>query len=110
MIKLTTIAMCTGLIITASGIAGADDGADTYKLVCSGCHEIGIGGAPKLEEKAVWNNRINQRTGTLYTSTLNGRCQFFVQDLRKDLSDEVIKAAVDYMVSQAKQPSPFQTD
>ena len=108
MIKLTTIAMCTGLIITASGIAMADDGADTYKLVCSGCHEIGIGGAPKLEDKVEWIHRINQGMDTLYASTLNGKCQFFVKDLRKDLSDEVIKAAVDYMVSQAKQPSPFQ--
>jgi len=108
MIKLTAIVMCTSLIMTASGTAMADDGADTYKLVCSSCHESGAVNAPKLEDKVEWIHRINQGMDTLYASTLNGKCQFFVKELRKDLSDEVIKAAVDYMVSQAKQPSPFQ--
>jgi len=106
--KLIAIVMCTGLIIATSGTAVADDGASTYKLVCSSCHEAGIDGAPILEDKAAWNHRINQGTGTLYTSTQNGKCKLFVQGLRKDLSDEVIKAAIDYMVFQAKQPSPFQ--
>jgi len=106
--KLTAIVMCTGLTIAASGTARADDGADTYKLVCSGCHETGINGTPKLEDKVEWMHRINQGMDALYASTVNGKCQLFVKELRKDLSDEVIKAAVDYMVSQAKQPSPFQ--
>jgi len=110
MIKLTAIVMCTGLLITTSGTAMADDGADTYKMVCSSCHEAGVFNAPKLKDKVEWIHRISQGMDTLYASTLNGKCKVFVKDLRKDLSDEVIKAAVDYMVSQAKQPDPFQTD
>ena len=102
------VAMCTGLVITTSGASMADDGADTYKLVCSSCHESGVHNAPKLENKVEWVHRINQGMDTLYASTVNGRCKLSVKALRKDLSDEVIKDAVDYMVSQAKQPSPFQ--
>ena len=105
--KLSAIVMCTCLTIAASGTAMAGDGKDTYKLVCSGCHETGIDGTPKLEDKLEWAHRINKGVDTLYASTLNGKCQFFVKELRKDLSDEAIKAAVDYMVYQAKQPSPF---
>jgi len=71
--KLIAIVMCTGLIIATSGTAVADDGASTYKLVCSSCHEAGIDGAPILEDKAAWNHRINQGTGTLYTSTQNAK-------------------------------------
>ena len=108
MIKLTATVLCACLIITASGAAMADDGASTYKLVCSSCHESGVHNAPKLEDKVEWKHRIAQGMDTLYTSTLNGKCQLFVKELRKDLSDEVIKGAVDYMVYQAKQPSPFQ--
>ena len=108
MIKRTAIVMCTGLIITTSGTSMADDGADTYKLVCSSCHESGAAGAPKLKDKEEWAHRIDHGIDEQYTSAPSGRCHFFVQDLRKDLSDEAIKAAVDYMVSQAKQPSPFQ--
>lgn len=105
--KITAIVICTSLVIAASGTAFADDGKDTYKLVCSACHESGVKNAPKLEDKVEWIPRLTQSMDTLYASTLNGKCQLFVKDLRKDLSDEVIKSAVDYMVSQVKQPSPF---
>ena len=94
----------------APGTTMADDGADTYKLVCSSCHESGAANAPKLEDKVEWKHRITQGMEALYASTVNGKCKFFVKDLRKDLSDEIIKATVDYMVYQVKQPSPFQTD
>jgi cytochrome c5 len=99
--KLTAIAICTGLIVS-SGSAIADDGAATYKLVCSSCHEAAAAGAPKLEDKAQWKPRIAQGMDALYASTLDGKCELFVKDLRIDLSDETIKAAVDYMVSRVK--------
>jgi cytochrome c5 len=104
--KLPAIVMCTGLIIAASGTAMASDGADTYKLVCSSCHESGIDNTPKLEDKLEWKHRMTKGMDALYASVQNGQCEV-LKDLRRDLSDEAIKAAVDYMVSQAKQPSPF---
>ena len=100
--------MCSGLIIATSGTAVADDGASTYKLVCSSCHESGVHNASKLEDKVGWIPRIRKGMDALYASTVNGKCELSAKVLRKDLSDEVIKDAVDYMVSQAKQPSPFQ--
>lgn len=108
--KLIAIVMCAGLIIAASGTAMADDGMSTYKLVCSSCHESGAVGTPKLEDKAEWKHRISKGMDKLYASTMNGKCQLFVKNLRKDLPDEVIKNAVDYMVSQVKQSSSFQAD
>ena len=108
--KLTSIALHSFLAVaaaTVSCIAIADDtavsGADTYKLVCSSCHEVGIEGAPILDDKTAWTHRINQGTNSLYTSTLNGKCKVLVQANRKDLSDQTIKAAVDYIISQVKQ-------
>jgi cytochrome c5 len=100
--NLTAAAICSCLMITATGTAVADDGSSTYKLVCSSCHELGIRGAPRLEDKVVWNYRIAQGMDALYASTLNGKCELYVKDLRKDLSDTTIKSAVDYMVSQVK--------
>lgn len=100
--KLTAVVICYGLIIVASGTAMADDGASTYKQVCSSCHESGAVGAPKLEDKIEWKLRIAQGMDALYASTVNGKCDLFVQDLRMDLSDDVIRAAVEYMISQTK--------
>ena len=104
--KLTSIALHSILVVaasTASFTAAADSGADTYKLVCSSCHEVGIEGAPILDDKMAWMHRINQGTDSLYASTLNGKCKVLVQANRKDLSDQTIKEAVDYIVSQVKQ-------
>jgi cytochrome c5 len=100
--KLSVIAMCTGLIVSANGTAMADVGASTYKQVCSSCHEVGISGAPILKDKQEWTIRIAQGMDTLYASTLNGKCKLLVQDSRPDLPDDAVKAAVDYMVSRSK--------
>jgi len=108
--KLTSITLHSFLAVAASTFsctAIADDmtdkGADTYKLVCSSCHEVGIEGAPILDDKTAWMHRLNQGTDKLYASTLNGKCKVLVQANRKDLSDQTIRAAVDYIVSQVKQ-------
>jgi len=109
--KLIAIVVCTYMITGASGASGAavaDDGASTYKLVCSSCHESGALNAPKLKDEVEWIHRIRKGMDALYASTVNGKCTIAVKDLRKDLSDEEIKDAVDYMVSQVKHPIPFQ--
>jgi cytochrome c5 len=99
--KLTAIAMCTGLIVATSGTAMAD-GAATYKEACNACHATGAAGAPKLEDKAAWEPRIAQGKDALYTSVLKGKGAMPPKGGRADLSDDAVKAAVDYMLSQAK--------
>ena len=101
MIKVITIVMCTGLITAASGAAMADDGATTYKQICSSCHETPVGGAPKLGNKAEWKPRIAKGADVLHASILNKKCKL-LKELRIDLSNDKIKAAVNYMVSKAK--------
>ena len=103
--KLTSITLHSILAIAtsaASCTALAGSGADTYKLVCSSCHEVGIDGAPRLDDEVEWMHRINQGMDSLYASTLYGKCKVFVQTDRKDLSDQTIKAAIDYIVTEVQ--------
>jgi cytochrome c5 len=103
--KLTSIALHTILAIAAFAVsctALAGNGSETYKFVCSSCHEVGIDGAPRIDDEIAWMQRINQGVDTLYSSTLNGKCKVLVQANRKDLSDQTIKEAVDYIVSRVK--------
>ena len=99
--KLTAIALCTGLLMTASGSVIAD-GAATYKQACAACHATGAAGSPKLGDKATWGPRIAQGNDALYTSAIKGKGAMPPKGGRVDLGDDVIKAAVDYMVSQSK--------
>ena len=99
--KLSAIAMCTGLIIAANGTAMADGGKTTYKQVCSSCHGLGVDNAPRLDDNLEWKLRATKGTDAMYASIVNKKCGL-LKELRKDLSDNKIKAAVNYMVSQAK--------
>ena len=99
--KLTATAMITGLFLAASGSAMAD-GAATYNKACMACHATGAAGAPKLGDKAAWGPRLSQGNDVLYTSVLKGKGAMPPKGGQMQLADDDIKAAVDYMVAQAK--------
>ena len=99
--KLTVMTICAGLAMTASGIAMAD-GAATYKEACAACHMTGAAGAPKLGDKEAWKARIAAGNDAMYAAVLQGKGAMPAKGGRADLSDDVIKAAVDYMIAQSK--------
>ena len=82
------------------------DGNATYSQVCAVCHGAGIAGAPKLGDKTAWAARVAQGKATLYERALKGfQGKAGVMPPKGGnpaLSDANVKAAVDYMVSQAK--------
>ncbi|OOS22629.1 c-type cytochrome [Moraxella pluranimalium] len=79
----------------------ARDGDVLYKAICSTCHDAGLIGAPKVGDKGAWAPRIGKGTATLYNSAING---FNAMPARggADISDDEVKNAVDYMISQSK--------
>jgi cytochrome c5 len=85
--------------------AGAD-GATVFKNTCSMCHAAGVAGAPKVGDKADWGPRIAQGKDTLYNHALHGftgkKGMMPPKGGNASLPDADVKAAVDYMVSQAK--------
>ena len=99
--KLTATVIFTSLMMATSGTAIAD-GAATYQKACVACHMTGAAGAPKLEDKAAWAPRIDQGKDVLYNSVLKGKGAMPPKAGQAQLSDDEIKAAVDYIVSQAK--------
>ena len=78
------------------------DGATIYATVCKVCHEMGVAGAPKTGDKAAWAPRIAQGKAALYTSATKGKNAMPPKGGATDLSDNEIKAAVDYLVGQVK--------
>ena len=86
----------------APAAAGADQGKTTYEAVCIACHATGVAGAPKTGDKAVWGPRIAQGKDALYASALKGKGVMPAKGGNPGIADDTIKAAVDYLVSQAK--------
>lgn len=83
-----------------------EKGEDVYKKTCSLCHASGLSGAPKIGVKADWEPRIAQGKPTLYEHAIKGftgkNGMMPAKGGNTALSDDDVKAAVDYMVSKAQ--------
>jgi cytochrome c5 len=75
-----------------------------YETACMACHGMGLAGAPKTGDKGAWGPRIAAGKPTLYQHAIEGfqgSVGFMpAKGGRADLSDDAVKAVVDYMVSQ----------
>ena len=84
-----------------------DMGQRVYNGLCISCHN-GLPNIPKVGDKAAWENRIAQGMALLYEHSIKG----FISDGgliamppkggNMNLSDEEVKAAVDYMVANSQ--------
>lgn len=90
----------------AQETAQAADGKQVYENACFACHGTGAAGAPKLGDVPAWAERIAQGEDVLYKHSIEGfqgnTGVMPAKGGRGDLSDEQVKAAVDYMVEQSQ--------
>jgi cytochrome c5 len=77
-------------------------GKATYDSACTVCHTAGVAGAPKPGDKAAWAPRLAQGKPALYNSALKGKGAMPPKGGNASLSDDAVKAAVDYMLAAAK--------
>ena len=86
----------------APASAGAADGKKVFDTTCTACHTAGVAGAPKLGDKAAWAPRIKQGMDALMQSALKGKGAMPPKGGNASLSDADLRAAIEFMVSQAK--------
>lgn len=82
--------------------ATADAGKSIYDKTCFACHLTGVANAPLLGNKEMWAPRIALGADALYASVINGKGAMPPKGGAMQLSDDDVKTAVDYMVSQAQ--------
>ncbi len=81
-------------------------GKSVFNKTCSLCHASGAAGAPKFGNKDEWGPRIAQGNDVLYKHALEGftgtKGAMPARGGNTSLSDDEVKAAVNYMVSSSK--------
>ena len=85
---------------------GTLDGSTIYGNLCTGCHTAGVNKAPQLV-KAQWAARVAQGVDTLHSHAINGfngpdGGVMPAKGGNPALSDEQVKATVDWMLAQLK--------
>lgn len=82
--------------------AKAKSGEEVYNTACVACHGAGVAGAPKTGDKAAWAPRIAQGAATLYEHALKGFKAMPAKGGSSTLSDDEVKAGVDFQVAKSK--------
>lgn len=116
---VTGLLACTILAISTNSIQAGEEafvvfdkpglkqGRNVWLENCHGCHAFGIAGAPIPMQPDEWKQRLKKGKPVLYEHALNG---FFGPDDtmmparggNSKLSDDEVRAAVDYMAALAK--------
>jgi len=99
-IKAPTIAPASG------ALPQPKNGDELFEQACKTCHGPGIGGAPKAGDHAAWAPRIAKGKDVLYDHALHGFTgsagMMPAKGGRVDVSDDLVKQAVDHMVNMGK--------
>lgn len=100
--KFVVACAAGAMMISASAMAA--DGKAVYDKSCVACHASGAANAPRLGDKAAWAPRIAKGKDALYKSAMNGvpGTAMLAKGTCAACSEDDLKAAVDYMVSQSK--------
>lgn len=96
--KEAVVALAVMAALVTAGPVAAADGKAVYEKTCAACHKVM---APKLGDKAAWTPRIKQGADALTASVIKGKGAMPPKG-GSTLPDADIKAAVEYMIGQAK--------
>ena len=76
-------------------------GKEVYNTVCMSCHTSGAAGAPVIGNNSQWSDRLSKGKDALYASAINGIGIMPAKGGVSSLSDNEIKSAVDYILSES---------
>lgn len=103
---LAAASMAVLLGAQGAALAEEDVGKRVYDQSCALCHNAGVAGAPKVGDSADWEARIAQGMDVVYTHSIEGfmgeKGMMPPRGGNSSLSDDEVKAAVDYMVEQSR--------
>lgn len=97
------IVLLAAVFTAASPVLAEQSGKDVFAKVCTTCHSTGLAGAPRFGNAADWAPRASSGTARFYQNALNGTPKGMpAKGGNTSLSDNEVKAAVDYMLSSVK--------
>jgi cytochrome c5 len=98
---LTAVLVPASAALLLAGPAQAQSrersGAEVVAAQCSKCHEKGLHGAPKIDDRAAWIPRMKYGVDATVRSAIKGHGAMPARGGMADLSDAELRAAILYM-------------
>ena len=98
--KLTNVIIASALLAASGSVLA--DGQKIYQSTCQACHASGAAGAPKLGDKDAWAPRIATGVDAMLAVAIKGKGAMPPKGACAACTDDDLKAAIEYMVSQSK--------
>jgi cytochrome c5 len=74
-------------------------GQQAYEQVCARCHAEGLDGAPKVGDRAAWNDRSSQWEAVLFEHARNGFGEMPERGGSVTMDEATVSKAAEYMMS-----------
>jgi cytochrome c5 len=83
--------------ISRTGKAPERTGKEIVETHCVKCHGTGVGGAPKIGDRAAWTPRVKEGLDVVVRSAIHGHGAMPPRGGMADLTDAEIRSAIIYM-------------
>ncbi|HXM80704.1 MAG TPA: c-type cytochrome [Burkholderiales bacterium] len=99
--QMTVACMIACAALAAGGAAraqtGERSGEQIVKMQCAKCHQTGVSGAPRVDDRAAWALRMKQGLDATVRSAIRGHGAMPARGGMADLTDTELRAAILYM-------------
>jgi len=85
----------------APAAGAARSGQQVVEAACGDCHQQGVGGAPKIGDRAAWSKRAAMGLDRLTAAAIKGHDGMPSRGGLANLTDAELKSAVQFMVNQS---------
>jgi len=94
---------CAALAVAglAHAQSGERTGGEIVKQQCASCHETGVNGAPRIDDRAAWAQRMKQGLDATVRAAIRGHDGMPARGGRADLTDAEFRSAILYMFNPA---------
>lgn len=75
----------------------------TFNATCAACHNAGVANAPKSDDAAAWNTRMEKGMDAVMANVINGINAMPAKGLCFNCTDDDLKAVVEFMYAKSQQ-------
>jgi len=83
--------------VSRTSIAPERTGKQIVETQCIKCHGTGVGGAPKIGDRAAWTPRVSEGLDVVVRSAIHGHGAMPPRGGMADLTDDEVRRAIVYM-------------